>query len=249
MAPDVQIDLDLDDYLQRWMFCHFLTDESDYFLISKFLRAGDHFVDVGANIGIVSLIASRAVGPNGKVYAIEALPATRARLETNIELNNAGNIEVIPIALSDRDGSVSFFASTDGNIGGSSLSSQGSKAEAVTVPCRTMATLIADGIIAKCDVMKMDIEGAEILAIKGMTGLFESEPPRAVMIEVVEGLLNQFGASRDDVFAFFEQFGYEWYRSKPAGLLEPIDVRTCKYTDNYWAIMTSRTDPAFFTNE
>src|SRR5690606_27097896 len=99
LLPDIFIDLDLSDYLQRWIYCHNLSDEADYFMMSSVLRRGEIFIDIGANIGIVSLIAARAVGPEGMVFAVEALPETRSRLQANIDRNKLSNISVLPFAL------------------------------------------------------------------------------------------------------------------------------------------------------
>jgi FkbM family methyltransferase len=236
LAPRLRINLDLDDYLQRWIYCHKLSDEYDYHMVGKLLREGDHFVDVGANIGIVTLIASRAVGDSGMIYAVEALPSTKHALEANIRLNELKNVRVVPFALLDQVRDVEFFASVDGNIGGSSMSRDGSKGEPVIVEGRTFDVLMADATIERCDVMKIDIEGAEILALKGMTTLFTRNRPRAVMIEISERLLAQFDSNPREIINFFIERGYSWYVAERSGLRQ-LEHSEFEDFDNLWAIL------------
>jgi FkbM family methyltransferase len=231
-----RIILDLEDYLQRWIYCHRIEDDPDYYLISKILRAGEHFVDVGANIGIVTLIASKVVGEHGKVYAIEALPSTRDQLIQNLSLNSTKNVVVVPFALLDQNRDANFYASEDGNIGGSSLSSSGNKARPVMVEGRTFNSLLADGTIERCDVLKIDIEGAEVLALNGMGSLFERSKPRAVMIEISDVLLAQFSSTPAEIINFFLVHGYEWFKATQNGFkrLRELEI---KGFNNLWAIL------------
>lgn len=244
ISGSVKLHVDLSDYLQRWMFCHKLTDEFDYHMIREILREGDHFVDVGANIGIVSLIASEKIGDTGKVYAIEASPQIRQLLERNIRLNRADNVYVVPFALLDSDREVEFYVSTSGNIGGSSLSSEGQKASATVVNGRTFDGLMADGTIGKCDVLKMDIEGAELMALKGMGSLFSNAKPRAVMIEISDELLAEFQGTPGDVINFFLEHGYAWYRAASGGF-ETVTDLNIKGFNNLWAILPNGVEKQF----
>lgn len=249
IAADIRLQLNLDDYLQRWIFCHRLEDEHDYYLMSRILKKGEHFIDVGANIGIVSLLAAKAVGPDGVVYAIEALSATREFLERNLELNTCSNVRILPFALMDETREVEFYASIDGNIGGSSLSGHGPKDSPVTVQGRTLDSLVADGTIGRCDVMKMDIEGAEPLAIKGMTGLLATQKPRVVMIEVADVLLAQFGATAADILKVFSDLGYDWFRAGRGGRLKRITESDLTGFDNLWAVLPGGVDKRFLSDE
>lgn len=241
ITPSVNINLDLDDYLQRWIFCHRLEDEPDYSLLEKILHKGDYFLDIGANIGITSLLASGRIGSEGRVYAVEALPATQKLLAENLALNEASNIQIVPFALLDKNTKVEFYGSTNGNIGGSSLSEQGQKADAVTVQGKTLDSLLLDGTIKRCDVMKIDIEGAEFLALQGMREFFTRSKPRVIMIEVYEMLLAQFSAKPSDIINFFANHGYVWYRASRNGLelLENLDI---KGNNDLWAVLPDSID-------
>jgi hypothetical protein len=77
---------------------------NDRHVFVSHLREGMTVMDVGANLGLYSLLISRAVGPSGKVYAFEPVPEIFARLKEHIALNNATNVIPVPIALSDEKG-------------------------------------------------------------------------------------------------------------------------------------------------
>ena len=77
--------------------------------LRKILEPGDVFVDVGANIGFFSLLASKVVGPGGRIYAFEPAPGTHQIFENNIKINGLNNIDVHQIALSRSNGQVPFY--------------------------------------------------------------------------------------------------------------------------------------------
>lgn len=232
----LRINCDLDEYIQWWIFCFGLRSEPDFEVMRSILRPNDHFVDVGANIGLFSMIASVEVGEKGAVYAVEALPGNRALLEGNLALNRLRNVQVIPVALTDSDGEINIFPSTNGNLGMASLSASGAKAEPIRVPARTLDSLVADGTVAGCDVLKMDIEGAEELALRGMKGVFAERPPRAVLIEVSESLLAHFSSTPKQVIDFFIKRGYVLRRATFKGL-EPLSSLEVHGHQNVWALL------------
>jgi FkbM family methyltransferase len=232
----LRINCDLDEYIQWWIFCFGLRSDPDFEMMRSILHPNDHFVDVGANIGIFSMIASVEVGEKGAVYAVEALPENRALLERNLRLNRLWNVQVIPVALTDTDGEIDIFPSTNGNLGMTSLSPSGAKAEPIRVPARTLDSLIADGTVSGCDVLKMDIEGAEVLALRGMKEVFEQRPPRAVLIEVSESLLAHFSSTPKQVIDFFIKHGYVLRRATFKGL-EPLTNLEMHGHQNIWALL------------
>lgn len=235
LDEDLRFNCDLDEYLQRWIFCHGAAADADFCAMHRILRDGDHFVDVGANIGIFSLLGSKRVGVKGQVYSVEAAPSIQTKLQTNLIRNGSENVKIIPLALSNKSGVVSFFVSTGGNNGASSLSSNTPDGERITVQARALDSLIEDGTIHRCDVLKMDIEGAEPLALQGMIELFETSPPRAVMIEIAESLLANFSATPADVINFFVNHGYSWHRATSRGFEKLNDLNIGGF-QNLWAI-------------
>jgi len=166
------------------------------------LREGDTFLDIGANVGTVALPMAVAVGPNGRVLAIEAHPTALARLEFNRHASMLDNVTIVPVAAADVDGEVTMV-SGDENLGASHVSSD-AEAGGITVPALTLASIVAQNNVEHIDVLKIDVEGFEDHVL---TVLYQKMPrsvwPRAVVIEHI---------SRDqwqtDCIALMESCGY-----------------------------------------
>ena len=152
-------------------------------LIRKLLRPGDHFVDCGANIGYFTLAASRRVGTGGRVDAFEPDPLNRARLESHLLANHAhANVRAHAVALSDSTGTATLYHPTDSakNHGEASLYAPAvSGVQTYTVPTARLEDLIE----RPPQLIKMDIEGAELAALRGMTRLLKAEPSPMLIIE------------------------------------------------------------------
>jgi FkbM family methyltransferase len=168
------------------------------------LRHDDVLFDVGANVGMVAIHAAKIC----RTVAFEPDPSIRRRLEVNTALNPDRAFTLEPFAISDSDGTVVLY--TDGDDGNSpSLVHQRGESGSVSVSARSLDSLEAEGRLPHPTVIKLDIEGAEILALRGAKGLLTSpERPRALFIEVHGTFLPGFGSSADEVHALLQEFGY-----------------------------------------
>ncbi len=122
---------------------------------------GDVIVDLGAGIGTESIFISKLVGPQGKVYAIEAAADTYALLQANVADNNLGNVHSFNIAISDHRGKLSISASGDTHINNSIFEGKGTEVEAFT-----MDEFLAINNIDRINYLKVNIEGAEKLMVR-----------------------------------------------------------------------------------
>lgn len=168
------------------------------------LRNDDVLFDVGANIGMVALHAAKIC----RTVAFEPDPSFRHRLEVNAALNTDRSFALEPIAISDADASVDLF--TDGDDGNSpSLVHQRGESGRVTVSARSLDSIVAERRLPHPTVVKLDIEGAEILALRGAKGLLSSENrPRTLFVEVHDTFLPGFGSSAKEVHSLLEDLGY-----------------------------------------
>lgn len=126
---------------------------------------GGVFVDAGANIGFYTVLAGRCAGPAGQVIAIEMLPETAAILRGHVDANGLGNVRVVERALCDRDGGELSAHVVEGRFGQASVAERSGAGQQVAVPTATLATVLAG--VARVDLMKMDLEGAEVPALRG----------------------------------------------------------------------------------
>jgi FkbM family methyltransferase len=182
----------------------FLDDEEEFLsAVLAELKPDDVFYDVGACIGMFALHAARRAK---QVIAFEPEPVFQKHLAANCAINEIKNIIVLPYAVSDQSQKMVLFS--DGDSGKSpSLANDGFHGQ-VEVEARTLDDLVKDQGIPYPNVMKMDIEGAEILALRGMQQVFKTHPPRAIFIEIHPVLLTNFGSSMEELLNLLKQSGY-----------------------------------------
>jgi FkbM family methyltransferase len=136
-------------------------------VLQELLQPGDWFIDVGANIGVLSLVGAQAVGSQGSVWAFEPNPASFAFLKTNIELNNATQVRLFPIAVGAGLGSAriryaSFYKA------GATLKPGTSPEEGIEVPVDSLDSLVGRECTQRYPkVIKVDVEGWEYEVVRG----------------------------------------------------------------------------------
>jgi FkbM family methyltransferase len=159
-----------------------LTSEKDYWLgtyepelqsgIQRFVYPGMTVYDLGANIGYITLMMVEMVGDEGQVIAFEALPGNLDRLRNNLALNGRQDkVEVVAGAVVDRAGPVNFWIGPSGGMGkaeGSQGRSSVSYSESITVEGLALDDYVYRQGNPEPQVVKMDIEGGEVLALPGM---------------------------------------------------------------------------------
>lgn len=131
----------------------------------KTVKKGDTVLDIGANVGYYTILASKLVGPKGKVYAFEPDPDNLVLLNKNLELNGCKNVVVSPFALSDENGK-DFLVKDSVNPGESTLSLR-KKGKRIEIQKITLDAFLENEGIEEIDVAKIDVEGAEIGVLKG----------------------------------------------------------------------------------
>jgi len=131
-------------------------------VITKDLKPGDVFVDVGANCGLFAVFAARKVGPTGRVLAIEPLPAMQARLRFNVTANGFTNVTVCPTAVGALPGEATIHVSKK-QYGHASL--VGTDGEELTVPVTPLHAIVESAGVKRIDALKIDIEGFEDRAL------------------------------------------------------------------------------------
>ncbi len=188
------------------LICYFGAKFDPIFdFLKTYLREGMVFVDVGANIGSHAINAARLVGRTGSVFAFEADPDTYRILAENIESNNLRNIMPTQTCVSDHVGTLSFYKHKDSAK--SSIVDRGEKVS-VTLPSDTLDNLIPAN--TKTDILKVDVEGAELSVLRGARQFFDDQRrPSVVIIEVFDVRDN---ADRSQgIREVLEGYGYKFY--------------------------------------
>jgi FkbM family methyltransferase len=145
-----------------------VTQNKEMFnVLRDLVRPGDTVVDAGANIGAISVLLARAVGPRGRVIAVEMMPDTAECLRHNLALNGLSNVEIIEKALESEVGRTIKAAVVPGLYGQASIVSTNAMDKKIVI---SVETTTIDAILAgthSTAVMKMDLEGAEVRALGG----------------------------------------------------------------------------------
>jgi FkbM family methyltransferase len=172
--------LNLHDQIARSVYLYGIYDVAVTEAIRSRLRAGESFVDVGANIGTYSLMASRIVGPGGGVCAFEPCPQNFERLKENISLNGITNIRWSEKAISDDSSGANLYETPNpANSGQPSLKPRDG-ATKVKVLCTTLDKELRDSPV---NLVKMDVEGCEDRVIRGGDRLFSRADAPLVLCE------------------------------------------------------------------
>jgi FkbM family methyltransferase len=174
-----------------------LQAEKDYWLgtyeadlqeaLKELVEPGMVAYDVGANIGFTTLLLAKRVGEDGRVYAFEALPANLERLNENVALNDLdANVIIVPKAVVNAQKSTRFLVGPSGGMGKAegSLGRQGvAYHETITVDGVSLDGYVYESGNPPPQVIKMDIEGGEVLALPGMERLLDEVRP-VLLIEL-----------------------------------------------------------------
>lgn len=152
-------------------------------IFRRYIRVAATVIDVGGHIGYYTLQAARAVGPAGRVVAFEPAPDNFALLERNVAGNGYKNVTMVKSAVSDHAGAESLVISRE-NTGDNRLAGDGeSDGELVTVEAVTLDSYFG-GDFPDVDVIKMDIQGAEPLALAGARGLIAANEDLLLLTEL-----------------------------------------------------------------
>lgn len=190
--------------------------------LHRFVKAGDVFVDVGANIGLYTLKAARLVGPAGRVVAVEPGRAAAELLDANLALNRYGHVSVVRKALSDRSGEAMLHHIPAGNDPQAfSLLTDGSAPGAEQVETTTLDALVAQLGLPRVDCVKIDVEGAEALVIDGGRETLARWHP-TIVFEANSTLILRRGDAVDAAWVKLAELGYSFFRLSD-GALAPID--------------------------
>ena len=177
--------------------------------LKRYCTPGMVVVDAGANIGFHTVVMSEAVGPTGRVVAIEPNSENCRLILLNVAANDARNVELLPVALDAQRG-WAYFSTHLGSNGG--LIPSGADAlldgRGLVVPTFTLDSLVEDHV----DLIKIDLEGAEGRALAGATRILSSDRP-VVVTEFSAEMLNRIsGVAASDYLSIFLDLGYDAFR-------------------------------------
>jgi FkbM family methyltransferase len=212
-------------------------------IIGKILNEGDVFVDIGANIGLMSIFASYKVGEKGQVIAFEPNPSTNKILKENIALNNITNIKVESFALSNEKKKGKIYENIDLNRGSASLIKLTDSTAGHDINEITVYEYFQN--FANIDLIKIDVEGYELKVMEGAKKYIENvEFPPMLIVEFSSMRENSFGKETEQLASYIKALGYKLFKSKRgkeriAKLVEIKDKKDLPIHDNVYCFTNS----------
>ena len=196
----------------------------------RLLRPGMTVLDVGAHHGLYSLLASRRVGPTGRVIAFEPSARERRILHCHLWLNRCRNVRVEPLALGAERGEGQLFICLDYETGCNSLRPPNvdERTRPVTVRVETLDHYLANAPVGRVDFVKLDVEGAELSALQGALKLLDGRERPIIMAELYEIRSQPWGYQCREAYDFLAKRGFRWYSLTSAG-----GLRACPPQDRF----------------
>lgn len=222
------------DMIQRYLYVFGVWEPHLTAWMRRRLTPGATLLDVGANIGYFSLLGSHLVGPTGRVVSIEALPATYAQLLANLDRNEAGNVRPLNVAASTDHGTLTLYGGEVHNSGTTTSIPRDELAVVGQVPAAPLDDILTDDEVAGLRLVKIDVEGAELEVLQGMTNTLERAPEDLeVIVEVSPDDLRRTGHDTEEPIRLLGQFGFVPYHL-------PNDYRPVSYLEASPVVAPSR---------
>lgn len=205
---------DLRDAIAREVCFTGLYGPQETAILRALLRPGMTFVDVGANWGYFTLLASHLVGRDGRVLGLEPDPRLFSVLEENVRRNALARTTLLPVAAA-REGGTLLLAGFDeaaGNFGISRIVADAAVGGRVfLVRADSLDRILEEERVERVDLLKMDIEGAEGAALAGMEGCLRAHRVGRILVELHPRELYEQGSSVEMLIEMLRSAGYMGY--------------------------------------
>lgn len=226
---------DPSDYISLLLERDGLFEVAETDLVSRIVRANDVCIDAGCHIGYYSCLLAKLTGEKGRVYAFDANPEACKITRRNLVLNGLYSTEVIQAALSDRDGTATFYLSPDDQTGLSSLGPIPTHKAVISVPSLRLEAFLTERRTEHIRLLKIDVEGAEELVLKGAGRFVSDRAIDYILLECFDERLQLLDTSAQRVAELLGAAGYTaWeYRTESVpGWSKAAEVRSrgdCNY--------------------
>jgi FkbM family methyltransferase len=191
------------------------ADRAERRLLARYLSSGSVVVDGGANIGIYSQFLARCVGPAGMVHSFEPDLENFARLRAVVA--GLPNVRINRLALSDKTGNALLYLSQQLNVDHRAYPTEGETRRSVSIGSITLDDYFKPG--ERVDLIKMDIQGYELHALRGANRVLVDNPDIMLLLEFWPYGLKQAGVNWISLIAALEQKGMIIRQVSPAGLV------------------------------
>ena len=208
----LRIGFDGGSYIGRFLHYRGIFEEGVIRKMASVLSPGMGFVDVGANIGLHSLVAAHKVGATGRVLALEPQRLVYERLKANIALNNLSHVMALNVAAGAADSESMLYHLSEANDGQATFAlSVGERSSAQETARMVQLDALVKSVFGDAlpEVIKIDVEGAELDVLRGATNTFQQSRPNHVFVECIERNLNRFNATSGMLIKWLLDSGFK----------------------------------------
>lgn len=221
----LHLDLVLGNDQSRCLYVGGSFEPNEFALLARVLRPGMAVVDAGASEGPYTVFMARRVGADGLVIAVEPSPRERARLERNVSSNDLRNVRIVSNGLAAQTGRGILHIAAPEHSGQNTLGSfvyQGvSKAGDIEIDMEPLDSLVGRLGGRRIDLIKVDVEGAELGVLRGAERLLSESRP-VILFELLDAALRAQDACAQEVLDFLTRRGFDVLKFDVAGTLSPL---------------------------
>ena len=223
------------DFVARALKYFGELDPKISWVVDRTLREGDTALDVGANLGSVTIHMASRVGESGRIEAFEPQPRLCELVRSSLKVNGYSQVVLNQTALGAKKSSMRLSVPFD-NAGAATLNVRGNdEKESIDVPVDRLDNVVKSRRLKQIALVKIDVEGFESLVLEGASGLLASSPPHVILFEEHGNIHNQTPSS----FQLLASYGYQIY-ALPKSIfkvwLEKVDFEKPPVANDYVAI-------------
>lgn len=193
-------------------------EQGELALVEKLVSPGGTFIDVGANVGVYTLLASRLVGAGGRVHSFEPHNDAFALLKMNVGLNHAENVNLNPIAIADAVGEMDLYMNAQSALTGLGRTNRGVLSGVQKVPVWSLDHYARQANVSEADFLKIDVEGFEGHVLRGAQALLSASRNLIVISELAKKNFEPLGFSVKEVVDWMQGLGFEAWMIRNDGL-------------------------------
>jgi FkbM family methyltransferase len=213
-------------------------EKSELKFVEEYLKPGMTVLDLGAHHGLYTLLASKCVGASGKVFAFEPSPRERKSLRRHLFLNRCQNVALENLALGKENAEVDLYVVEEWAAGCNSLRPPDVSAKTSRTPVQV--TRLDDWLnktkIGPVGFVKLDVEGAELDALRGAEEFLTRVPRPVILAEVQDIRTAPWGYRAKEIIELLSQKRFQWFSITPAGGLQELDLTEESFDGNFVAI-------------
>jgi FkbM family methyltransferase len=206
----------LDNVVSKDLAVNQIWEPNETKILQKIIQKDMNVIDIGANIGYYTILFSKWVGDKGKIFSFEPESENFRLLKKNINANKANNVITFQKAVSNQNESKTLFLSEE-NKGDHQIIDLGENRTQIGIECTKLDSTIAAE--HKIDLIKMDIQGAEMLALEGMNKILENNSKMTILMEFWPYGIEKSGYNPKNLLEKLEKYGFKIFLIKDEGII------------------------------